>query len=179
LRDRAQQGSAKVTATIHFGRSITLAAEQAIRVPVTGARASGAETYGAFTVSRVSVPAGGTVTIPLVEMDPPAESPPHDAGAAESAPRDAGPPDVGQMGADATDAGAPVLTPLATLHIDASAVRADGLARAAPWSPRKPTSPDSACAIAARGTERPAFVPCIMFVVVAFLAAGRAGGARR
>jgi hypothetical protein len=66
LRDRAARDAAGVTATIQPGKSITISAAQAIRVPVTGAVGTGAETYGAVTISRVSLTAGSQVTLPLV-----------------------------------------------------------------------------------------------------------------
>jgi hypothetical protein len=63
---RAQRDAAGVAATIQPGQSITIRATQAARVPVTGAAAPGAEAYGAVIISRVDVPAGGAVTVPLV-----------------------------------------------------------------------------------------------------------------
>jgi len=66
LQDRATRDAAGVTATIRPGKSITIAASQAIRVPVTGAIGATPETYGAVTISRVSLAAGDTVTLPLV-----------------------------------------------------------------------------------------------------------------
>jgi hypothetical protein len=65
LRDRAARDTAGVTATIQPGKSITISATQAIRVPVTGAVGASAETYGALTISRVSLAAGDQVTLSL------------------------------------------------------------------------------------------------------------------
>jgi hypothetical protein len=66
LQDRAARDTAGVTATIRPGKSITIGAAQAIRVPVTGAVGATPETYGAVTISRVSLAAGDQVTLPLV-----------------------------------------------------------------------------------------------------------------
>jgi hypothetical protein len=66
LQDRAARDTAGVTGTIRPGRSITVGAAQAVRVPVTGAVGAGAESYGSVTISRVSLAAGAQVTLPLV-----------------------------------------------------------------------------------------------------------------
>jgi hypothetical protein len=66
LQDRAARDAAGVTATIRPGKSITIGAAQAVRVPVTGAVGPNPETYGAVTISRVSLAAGDQVTLPLV-----------------------------------------------------------------------------------------------------------------
>jgi hypothetical protein len=65
MQDRAARDPAGVSATIHPGKSITVRATAAVRVPVTGAVGAGAETYGAVTISRVTLAAGGEVTLPL------------------------------------------------------------------------------------------------------------------
>jgi hypothetical protein len=69
MQERAQRETAGVTATIHPGQSITLQAAAAARVPVTGAKGDDAEHYGGVTITRVDVPAGGTVTVPLAPAD--------------------------------------------------------------------------------------------------------------
>jgi hypothetical protein len=66
LQDRAARDTAGVTATIRPGKSITIGAAHAVRVPVTGAVGAIAETYGAVTISRVSLAGGDEVTLPLV-----------------------------------------------------------------------------------------------------------------
>jgi hypothetical protein len=65
MQDRAALATAGVSATIGPGSVMTVRASQAVRVPITGAYAAGAEVYGAVTISRVDVPAGGEVTVPL------------------------------------------------------------------------------------------------------------------
>ena len=66
MQDRAARQSAGLVATIGPGPTITLRASSAVRVPVTGARASNAEAYGQTVISMVDVPAGGEVSVPLV-----------------------------------------------------------------------------------------------------------------
>ena len=66
MQDRAALQSAGLVATIGPGPTITLRATRAVRVPVTGARASNAEAYGQTVISMVDVPAGGQVALPLV-----------------------------------------------------------------------------------------------------------------
>ena len=70
MQDRAALRSAGLVATIGPGPTITLRATSAVRVPVTGARASNAETYGQTIISMVDVPAGGQVSLPLVTTAP-------------------------------------------------------------------------------------------------------------
>jgi hypothetical protein len=65
VADRMQYNKAGVTASIVPGVSITLTAQQACRVPVTGLNASGAETYGGQKISYVNLSAGQSVTLPL------------------------------------------------------------------------------------------------------------------
>jgi hypothetical protein len=65
MQERAAREVAGVSATIGPGPVMTVRAAQAARVPITGAYAPGAEVYGAVTISRVDVPAGGEVTVPL------------------------------------------------------------------------------------------------------------------
>jgi hypothetical protein len=65
VASRMQYNKAGVTASIVPGVSITLTAQQACRVPVTGLNASGAETYGGQKIFYVSLNAGQSVTLPL------------------------------------------------------------------------------------------------------------------
>jgi hypothetical protein len=65
VADRMQYNAAGVTATIQPGVSITLTAQQAARVPVTGLKSSGAESYGGQSISYVTLAAGQSVTLPL------------------------------------------------------------------------------------------------------------------
>jgi hypothetical protein len=69
MLERAQRETAGVTATIHPGQSITLQATAAARVPVTGASGTGAEHYGSLVITRVDVPAGAAVSVPLAPAD--------------------------------------------------------------------------------------------------------------
>jgi hypothetical protein len=65
VANRMQYNKAGVTASIVPGVSITLTAQQACRVPVTGLNTSSAETYGGQKISYVSLSAGQSVTLPL------------------------------------------------------------------------------------------------------------------
>ncbi len=65
MADRMQYKNANVTASIVPGVSITLTAQQAAKVPVSGLAASGSETYGGQSISYVSLNAGQSVTLPL------------------------------------------------------------------------------------------------------------------
>jgi hypothetical protein len=65
MRAHTALASSGLVATIGPDRRITLRSTQAIRVPVTGARADGAESYGSVVISTVDVPAGGQVTLPI------------------------------------------------------------------------------------------------------------------
>ena len=94
MQDRAARPSAGLVATIGPGPTITLRAASAVRVPVTGARASNAEVYGQTVISMVEIPAGGTVSLPLV-----ATGTATDGGVAPDA---APPPGAGDAGAMAT-----------------------------------------------------------------------------
>jgi hypothetical protein len=67
MRARTDAQAAGLVVTIGPGQVITARATQAIRVPITGARAADAETYGTVVISTVDVPAGGAVTMPLAE----------------------------------------------------------------------------------------------------------------
>jgi len=96
MQERARRETAGVTATIHPGQSITVRANAAARVPITGARGAGAEVYGAFVITRVDVPAGGEVTIPLAAVDAPLVVGGGGDGGALVA--DAGAPHVGATG---------------------------------------------------------------------------------
>jgi Polysaccharide deacetylase len=102
MQDRAARDPAGVTATITPGKSITVRAAQAVGVPVTGAAGPGAEVYGAVTISRVAVSAGGEVTLPLVGGAPGAAT--TDAGARPDAAvaADAGLADGGAAGSSTT-----------------------------------------------------------------------------
>ncbi len=64
MAKRMAYKDANVTASV-TGQSITLRAQQAATVEVTGLRATGAESYGGQNISAVSVNAGQTVTLPL------------------------------------------------------------------------------------------------------------------
>jgi len=79
MLDRAARDGAGVAATIGPGAVMTVRASGAARVTITGAYAAGAEAYGAVTISRVDVPAGGEVTVPLAPA-------PGEDGGAEAAP---------------------------------------------------------------------------------------------
>lgn len=66
LIDRMQYNDAGVTATIVPEQSaVTLTATEAATVPVTGLRTSEAEYYGGQYISRVSLSAGESITLPL------------------------------------------------------------------------------------------------------------------
>jgi hypothetical protein len=94
MQERAQREAAAVTATIHAWRSIVVHAGAAARVPVTGARGPGAESYGGLVITRVDVPAGGDVALPLAAVD---DTP--DGGTDGGAEAGAGPaPDAGMGG---------------------------------------------------------------------------------
>jgi hypothetical protein len=68
MQDRAARDAAGVSATVTPGKSITLRATQAVRVPVTGAVGDSPEVYGAVTISRVTLAAGAEVTLPLADL---------------------------------------------------------------------------------------------------------------
>lgn len=65
VANRMQYNKAGVTASIVPGVSITLTAQQACLVPVTGLNTSGAETYGGQKISYVNLSAGQSVKLPL------------------------------------------------------------------------------------------------------------------
>lgn len=65
VANRMQYDKASVTASIVPGVSITLTAQHACRVPITGLNASGAETYGGQKISYIDLSAGQSVTLPL------------------------------------------------------------------------------------------------------------------
>ncbi len=65
VTDRMQYNSAGVTASIVPGVSITITAQQATRVPVTGLNTVGAENYGGQFISYINLTAGQSVTLPL------------------------------------------------------------------------------------------------------------------
>jgi hypothetical protein len=89
MQDRAALQSAGLVATIGPGRTITLRAASAVRVPVTGARGSNAETYGQVTISMVDVPAGGQISLPLVTAAPAPDGGATPSSAPPSSPGDA------------------------------------------------------------------------------------------
>ncbi|HZO71723.1 MAG TPA: hypothetical protein VFB60_05930 [Ktedonobacteraceae bacterium] len=65
VANRMQYNSAGVTASIVPGVSITITAQKAARVPVTGLNTIGAENYGGQFISYINVAAGQSVTLPL------------------------------------------------------------------------------------------------------------------
>ena len=65
LAARAQYNAANVTATMIPHHSITITAQQAAVVPVTGLNLPGATLYGGQPVSSISLTAGQSVTFPL------------------------------------------------------------------------------------------------------------------
>jgi hypothetical protein len=54
-----------VTASIVPGVSITITAQKAASVPVTGLNTTGSEVYGGQHISYVNLVAGQSVTLPL------------------------------------------------------------------------------------------------------------------
>jgi hypothetical protein len=64
MQDRMAYNAAGVTATLTPGATITITSTGAANVPLTGLCNSNCETYGAQPLSKIPVPAGGTVTIP-------------------------------------------------------------------------------------------------------------------
>jgi hypothetical protein len=65
MANRMQYNDADVSATIVPGRSITLRAERAAIVPVTGLWTSDAEQYGGQYISHIALDAGQQITLPL------------------------------------------------------------------------------------------------------------------
>lgn len=65
LEDRMAFNSAKVTATLTPGWSITLGSNAAVSVPVTGLCKTNCSSYGGQVISKLPVPARGTITVPL------------------------------------------------------------------------------------------------------------------
>jgi hypothetical protein len=65
IANRMQYNAAGVTASVVPGVSITLTAQQATTVPVTGLKTANAESYGGQSISYVTLSAGQTVTLPL------------------------------------------------------------------------------------------------------------------
>ncbi len=65
VANRMQYNASGVTASIVPGVSITLTAQKAATVPVTGLNTTGAETYGGQHISYVTLAAGQSVTLPL------------------------------------------------------------------------------------------------------------------
>lgn len=66
VANRMQYLGAGVTASINPGVSITITAQKAARVPVTGLNTAGSEIYGGQHISYVNLTAGQSVTLPLV-----------------------------------------------------------------------------------------------------------------
>jgi hypothetical protein len=65
VANRMQYNDAGVTASIIPGVSITIAAQKAASVPVTGLNTAGAEIYGGQPISYINLTAGQSVTLPL------------------------------------------------------------------------------------------------------------------
>jgi hypothetical protein len=65
MEQRMAYDAARVRASFVPGKSITLRAEAAAVVPVTGLQTAGAEVYGGEVISHVNVAAGAPVTLPL------------------------------------------------------------------------------------------------------------------
>ena len=65
MASRMAYSSAGAAASIIPGQSISVTAQQAATVPVTGLHTSGAESYCGQSISHIAVNAGQTVTIPL------------------------------------------------------------------------------------------------------------------
>ena len=65
VANRMQYNDAGVTASIIPGVSITIAAQKAASVPVTGLNTADAEIYGGQPISYINLTAGQSVTLPL------------------------------------------------------------------------------------------------------------------
>jgi hypothetical protein len=65
VADRMQYNAAGVSASIVPGVSITLTAQKAATVPVTGLTSTGCEVYGGQDISYITLAAGQSVTLPL------------------------------------------------------------------------------------------------------------------
>jgi hypothetical protein len=68
MRQRQARAQAGLVVRIEPGRAITLRADGAARVAVTGLATPDAERYGAQVIATVDVPAGGQVTLPLAGL---------------------------------------------------------------------------------------------------------------
>lgn len=66
MAQRMQYNLAGVTASVTAGLTITITAQKAARVPVTGLFTLGAETYGGQHISYINVAAGQSVVLPLL-----------------------------------------------------------------------------------------------------------------
>jgi hypothetical protein len=66
VADRMQYNLAGVTATLNGNQTITLHAQEAARVPVTGLRTLGAESYGGQHISYINLAAGQSITLLLL-----------------------------------------------------------------------------------------------------------------
>lgn len=64
VANRMKYNASGVTASIVPGVSITITAQKAARIPITGLNSSGAETYGGQHITYVNLSAGQTVTLP-------------------------------------------------------------------------------------------------------------------
>jgi hypothetical protein len=69
VAQRMQYNAAGVTASVS-GQTITLHAQQAVRVPVTGLFTLGAQSYGGQYISYINLAAGQSVTLPLLVSNP-------------------------------------------------------------------------------------------------------------
>ena len=65
IANRMAYNTAGVTASITPGVSMTLTAQQAVVIPVTGVRTNNSENYGGQKISYIKLQAGQSVTIPL------------------------------------------------------------------------------------------------------------------
>jgi hypothetical protein len=65
VAQRMAYSDAGVTASVVPGQSITITAQKAAKVPVTGLQTAGAQLYGGQYTSYVNLGAGQSVTLPL------------------------------------------------------------------------------------------------------------------
>jgi hypothetical protein len=65
MADTMARDAAGVTATLQPGASVSLTSPVAVRFAVSGVCASDSELYAGKCITTVSVPAGGTVTLPM------------------------------------------------------------------------------------------------------------------
>ncbi|MPZ14502.1 MAG: DUF11 domain-containing protein [Chloroflexi bacterium] len=76
MTERMAYNASGVTASIVPGQSITLTAQQAATIPVTGLPSPGAEMYGGQPITYVELAAGQSMTLPLNGSGPPPPPPP-------------------------------------------------------------------------------------------------------